>query len=451
MFVATAGEGIPVFESPASKRQIGMLYNGYEDSLRSYVDGKYSCTLTEDTIVWIDMEKAMSKLPKEAHESPSGYEDLMPCNCFLAEVVTDQAKVYSGTGHDRVLAEHVKGTLVLVYGSFGSDWFVWCCGLGFIPKSDVQKVKDLTFLEIHSGTYGYTGLQIAEVYADSNKISLKPSATGISEERDGMSLKPGDQLMILRDLGDWVQVAVTDQYRGYPLNGFLEKRFIDPNADHALPTHAYPTAVVKTTHPLNRLIIRTKADENSNGGCKLCSGAEVLVVSKADGWTEILLEDIGQDENNIHGFVMSKYLIDGTEADKAKNACVKVRILRDYKLYQYDFEKNRGSVSAGTEATVIGVSYVSNKFLLRLDNGRLIFVDDNQPEPILEPIDPIAWKAKTTKKIAFRAGPCTEAKKLRTLNSGTSIEVLLRGEQWALIRYKGETGYILSNALKPVK
>ena len=47
-------------------------------------------------------------------------------------------------------------------------------------------------------------------------------------------------------------------------------------------------------------------------------------------------------------------------------------------------------------------------------------------------------------------GPGSDARKLRTLKSGVAVEVLLRGEKWALVRVNGETGYVLSNALKPV-
>ncbi len=448
MIVATEGEGIPVYNSPESKKQIGVLYNGYEDVLSLKPARKrHSCSLTEDAEVWLDMEKSMENISDEAVEYPKQYKDQIPSNCFLAEVVADRAKVYSNIAHKHVLAEHSRGTLVMVYGSFGSDYYIWCCGRGFIPKSDVQKVKDLTFFETHCGNYGYTDLQTAEVYAGNNHIFLSYSTTGISEEKSMKAFKSGNSLTVLRDLGAWAQVVITDEYKSTPMNGFVEKRFLDSEGDHSVQT-----AVVKTEHPLNRLIVREKPDRNAYYIVKLCSGMRVQVLSSANGWTWICWENDKAEQLGVYdfGFVMSKYLVTGAAEEQVENACTRVRFCRDL----INKSKSEVVLPAGQEATVIGViaDYdKANTFILRLDDGQTYYVEDNQPEPLLEPVDAQTYKAKTTKRTAFYTGPSSKSEKIRTLNSGAAIEVLLRGEQWALIRYKGETGYIPGNALKGVK
>ena len=442
--VATDGEGIPVYASPASRKRIGMLFNGFEDELSlEATNGRFSCDLTPDTEVWLDAEKAMARLPGQAGSPGSSSEGLVPCSCYLAEIAEDRVEVYSGTGHKRVLAEHLKGTLVLVCGDFGSDWFISCCGYGFVTKSAVKKVKDLTYIEAGTPGYGLAWQTGSEIFLDGHRVFLFSSPAGTDAYGIVCSIRFGDDALILRDLGDWAQVVLNSGPDGtYQYMGFLEKRYLDPEADHSVTL-----AVVRTDHPLNRLIVREEADQDSWYSDKLCSGVRVQVLGSAGGWSEINLYGSGPNADHIHGYVMSKYLVPEADAGDVQSGCTRVRLRWDY----VHGSRLEAGLTAGTEATVIGVSADSNTFILQMDDGRLTSVEDDQPEPLLEPVTSQVWKAKTNKKIALRTGPSTDAQKIRTLNSGASIEVLLRGEQWALVRYKGQTGYILSNALKPVK
>ena len=41
-------------------------------------------------------------------------------------------------------------------------------------------------------------------------------------------------------------------------------------------------------------------------------------------------------------------------------------------------------------------------------------------------------------------GSKKEAKSLRTLDAGTKVEVLIRGEGWTIVKYKNQTGYVMS-------
>ena len=439
VIIATDGEGTPVYASATSKRQIGTLYNGFSDSIDLFdTNGLYGCRLTTDTKGWINQEKAEKYLPEGVYSYSYPDAENVPCNCFLAEVTVDNAKLYSGTGHKHVLAEHRAGTLVMVCGSFGDDYFVMYAGTGFMSKKALHKVCDLAFEQVNRGRFGMEEQETATVYLEQGKLQLNASATGVSEERTDISVENGDEVSILRDLGDWVQVAVKTNY-GWDNGGFIEKRYLDPNGDHSVQT-----AVIKTDHPLNRLNLRYSADKESNSQLKLCSGLRVQTFSSANGWTEIAVyaEKGSWSET---GFVKSVYLATGEEADEVPDACVRVRLLRDYQSSKY-----ADIIPAGTEGTVIGVEE-TNRFVVRLDTGAIQTFRDEDVDPLLDPIEPPVWEARTTKQIALREGPNSESKKIRALKSGTTVEVLLRGEKWVLVRVNGETGYVLNNAIKPKK
>ena len=440
LIVATAGEGTPVYASATGQRQVGTLYNGYSQEIGlEETNGRYACWLTRDTTVWVHQERAHRLLPERVYGPGSPGAEHVPCSCFLAEVTADGAKLYSGTGHKHVLAEHRVGTLVLVCGSFGDDYYITHAGRGFMAKSALRKVRDLTFPQTNDGRFGMEGLETATVWLEQDRLLLTASATGVSEERTDVSVRSGDEVAILRDLGDHVQVAVGTSY-GWRYGGFMEKRYLDPNGDHGVPT-----AVIRTDHPLNRLNVRYSADKDSWSQVKFCSGLRVQVLGSANGWTEIAI-NADQGSWSEHGFVKSVYLATGAEAEAVPNACVRVRLRRDYKPWQYSKEL----YPAGTEGTVIGVEE-TNCFVVRLDSGEVCSFPDEEADPLLEPIDPPVWEARTTKQIALREGPSSQSRKIRSLKSGTTVEVLLRGEKWVLVRVKGETGYLLNNAIKPRK
>ncbi|MBQ6173479.1 MAG: SH3 domain-containing protein [Clostridia bacterium] len=434
LVVATEGEGVPVYSSAKGRKQIGILYNGYDNELSlNTTNGRHSCTLTRDTEVWLDVEKATRLLPPDVESPRDTGADRVPCSCFLAEVVGDGVKVWSGTGHKRVVAEHRAGSLVAVYGEFGKDYFV---GDGFMAKTSLRRVKDLTYPETGRPDWGLTDLPTVTVYVEGGRLPLAHTATGVSAYSAFGTVKNGDRLIILRELDGWAQVIIPDSYAG---RGFVEKRYLDPDGDHRVPT-----AVVKTDHPLNRLNVRWEPNKKSEVEAKLCAGVRVQVVSSADGWTEIALY-AEEGRWSLSGFVQSAYLLTGEEAERAEDACVRVRLTEEYKSY------DAGTLPAGTEGTVIGVYEGVNAYYVRLDDGRIIQVRDSGTEPTLEPAGDSAWKAKTAKTLTLRSGPNSGSKKLGSVKSGATVEVLLRGEKWALVRVNGQTGYVLSTALKPKK
>ena len=427
--VATDGQGITVYPAENSSRKAGVLFNGYEDLLSlEGVNGRHSCALTRDTTVWLYPERAMKLLPDLSEPGVwEVWKENAPCGLFLAEVTEDGARLWSGTGHKHVSAEHRKGTLVMVCGDFGKDYYVTGAGEGFMSKTALRKVQDLTYSQSRKSDYGLPGLETATVYT-AEILPLSASATGVSDQLAG-SVKDGDTVTVLRDLGDWVQVP----------GGFLEKRYLDPEADHRANT-----AVIRTDHPLNRLNVRHDPQKDGMAYFKLCAGVQVQVVSAAGGWTRIALSNEGW----LHpeGYVKSEYVMTGRAAELVESGCVRVRLLRGYQENPF-----RPFYPEGTECTVIGVMTrhgTENAFLVRMDDGSLLILPDEDPEPMLEPVDPTAYPAKTTKKVTLRAGPNSEAAKLKTLKSGAAVDVLLRGEKWALVRSDGRTGYIPANTLK---
>ena len=56
--------------------------------------------------------------------------------------------------------------------------------------------------------------------------------------------------------------------------------------------------------------------------------------------------------------------------------------------------------------------------------------------------------AKTTSSVKLREAPGKTAVVSRTLSKGERVEVLLRGEGWTLVKYKNQTGYVMSRYLQ---
>jgi uncharacterized protein YgiM (DUF1202 family) len=103
--------------------------------------------------------------------------------------------------------------------------------------------------------------------------------------------------------------------------------------------------------------------------------------------------------------------------------------------------------------TVIGVysGYDVNQddcdwFLCLLDYGTAVTI--NNDGGVLEPLESLGVTAKAASSVRMREHPSKEAKALRTLDKGTKVEVLLRGEGWTMVKYKNETGYVMSRYLQ---
>lgn len=449
--VATDGKGIAVYTSSSGKKQAGILYNGYSDDLSlEDTNGLYSCGLTSDYTVWLNQDKAEKNQPKDERISWGSpeWETLMPSNIFVAEVIQQDAPFYTTPGHKHLSAKHNLGTLVKVCGEFGSDYFVQYGGYyqtGFMPKTALRKVQDITYMQANrdSERWGLSGVEEKTVYTGGTPLAVGSSATGYSNMAPHV-LKDGATVTVLKTVGDWAQL----------LNGyFVESRFLSPEGDHSVTY-----ATVKTSGVLNRLNVRSMASTEAWVYAKLCSGVRVQVPAHTEDWASVFVTG-PSGGGKWTGSVQMQYLVFGEKADQVKSGCVRVRTTETlYGTYTstMDTEQSRAdtvTVPAGTEMTVIGVHSGYNinlddydYFLCVLDDGKAITVSNKGG--ILEPLESTGVTVKTASNVRMREHPSKEAKSLRTLDAGTKVEVLLRGEGWTIVKYKDQTGYVMSRYLK---
>ena len=434
--VATDGDGIAVYPSSGASKAVGILYNGYYAALSlEDENGRNSCWLAADYTVWLNQEKAENRQPdRSQYQSSDDWKAAMPCNIWLAEIAADDTPVYTSPKNKHIANRHMKGTLMTVCGEFGDDYYVEGPTYGFVAKSALRKVKDLTYVQVRSDDYGIETVQ-ATVYASlTQPVYATSSATGYSEEANFRAYTKNEQVTVLRELGDWVQLRY---------GGFMEKRFLDPDGDHT-----YPTARVKTDGVTDRLIVH-------DSSVKLVSGVPVHVVSRTKEWAVIYLTGTngGQLE---YGKVKAEYLSFDEKAT-VRDGSVAVRLTRDLTgdkngLSYGDSEKQNGiRLPADTPLKVIGV-YSSgsseadqqDRYLCETEDGQYIVV---WSKGYLEPLNDSGVYAAARSAVKMRAEPSPDAKVLRQVKVKTKVEVLLRGEIWSLVKYKDETGYMMSRYL----
>lgn len=442
--VATDGKGIVVYASSSGGKQAGILYNGYSDSLSlEDTNGLYSCGLTMDYTVWLDQDKAEKNQPRgdEIDWYGAAWIDQMPSDMFLAEVTQPDAPLYTTPGHKTLAARHAAGTLIMVCGEFGDDYFVRFDGNGFrggfMPKSAMKKIGTLTYRQANyiSEKWGLTDAREATVYTDGGPIAIGASATGYSAF-DPIVLENGKQVTVFREINGWAQLSG---------GSFIESRFLDPDGDHSV---AYAT--VNTSGPLNRLNVRRYPSTDAWVQVKLCAGAQVQVASHTDDWAAVLIvgPEGGEEES---GSVQMKYLVFGDDT-QIKNGCVRVRLTEDRYEDQYRSDKKQ-LLPAGTELTVLGVydGYDierdnSDRFLCLTEDGRTVMIWNDSG--VFEPVgEGLGVTAKAASNVRMRVSPSKDAEVIRTLDKGTKVEVLLRGEGWTLVKYKDQTGYVMSRYL----
>ena len=361
---------------------------------------------------------------------------------FLAEVTQPDAPLYTTPGHKTLAARHAAGTLIMVCGEFGDDYFVRFDGNGFrggfMPKSALKKIGTLTYRQANyiSEKWGLTDAREATVYTDGGPIAIGASATGYSAF-DPIVLENGKQVTVFREINGWAQLSG---------GSFIESRFLDPDGDHSV---AYAT--VNTSGPLNRLNVRRYPSTDAWVQVKLCAGAQVQVASHTDDWAAVLIvgPEGGEEES---GSVQMKYLVFGDDT-QIKNGCVRVRLTEDrYYEDQYRYDKKQLR-PAGTELTVLGVNdgYDIERdncdcFLCLTEDGQTVNICNEGG--ILEPVgEGLGLTAKAASNVRMRVSPSKDAEVIRTLDKGTKVEVLLRGEGWTLVKYKDQTGYVMSRYL----
>ena len=447
--VAADGKGIAVYTSSSGGKQAGILYNGFNSSLDlEQTNGLYGCSLTAEYTVWLNQKKAEKKQPKGwdvgSVNSPE-LEAKMPCEIFLAEVTAQDAPIYSTPGHKHLNAKHAPGTLFLVCGEFGDDYYVALgnfSSCGFMPKSALRKVKALSYTQATSEIWGVENAFSRTVYTGGGVIMRGGSATGYSDNCSSWQVRDGEQVTVLALVGDYAQLVG---------GGFLEARFLDPDGDHS---RVYAT--VKSDKLLDRLNVRAFASKDAAVNCKLCAGAGVQVVNRTDDWAFVYIT--GETGGYLYsGAVQMQYLAFGAAAEPVKSGCTRVRT--KYLLhagnggdwYRTSWQSEE-TLPIGTELTVIGVEgnydaeqdYPDRLICLTADNRLVTVLNDG----VIEVVDSLGVTAKTTSNVKLREAPGKTAVVARTLSKGEKVEVLLRGEGWTLVKYKNQTGYVMSRYLQ---
>ena len=441
VIVATDGNGATVYTSASGNKKAGTLYNGYRQELSlESENGRYDCILTKDYTVWINQEKATNREPS-GHQGSDEWKAKMPCNIFLAEIVNDSTPVYTSPAHKKATASHAAGTLCVVCGEFGKDYYLEGPVDGFVPKEAVRKISDMTYAQAHSQTYIWDNPETCTIYASvTTPVYTAASATGYSDDFQYGGYTKNVQAVILKDLGNWVQLT---QGR------FVEKRFLDPDGDHT-----YPAAYVKTAGILDRLNVRSGASTEATSQVKLCSGVKVNIISRTEKWAVVFIA--GPNGGiSYTGCVMAEFL-DFSGGDSVRDGSTHVRLTRDLpgnKEMDHFYENAKGNVlPAGTLLKVIGVYEHQNNsrpdqtdvFLCETEDGKRIRIESSG---VLEPVQDSGIQATARSAVKMRKAPGPEASVLHQLKAKSKVEVLLRGEIWTLVKYKGETGYMMSRYL----
>ena len=448
--VSTEGKGIAVYSSSSGSTKVGILYNGYHNGLSlEETNGRYECDLTLNYSVWVNQEKAESLIPQWTDQMENDeYDALMenweknrPCNMFMVEIVKDDTPVYSSPKHKHVTVRHKKGTLLLVCGEFGDDYYVEERADGFVSKDAVRKVSDLTADQINNA-YEDNSLPVQTLYAsETEPVYLVASAGVYGDDSNVYDYTSNQEVRVLRNLGDWVQLSG---------GGFVEKRFLDPEG-----VHSYPTAWVKCDGKLDRLNLRWDADKDSTAKMKICSGIPVHVITQTEKWAVVFVTGPNGGYNET-GCVMKEYLsFDGKDIEN--NGITQVRLKQDLgggnekSIVFYDGGKY-AKLPAGTLLNVLGVFPSSSShsdstecYLCETEDGRYIKISESG---VLEPVNTeTGIFAKVSSAVRMRTEPDPEAKVLYQVKAKTKVEVLLRGEIWTIVKYKGEIGYMMSRYL----
>lgn len=429
--VATGEGSVRVYTSSSGKKAAGVLYDGFgADCSLTAKNGLYSCALTNEYTVWLNAAQATKA---EDEQEP-------PCHILLARVTQTDAPVYATPENKHLTVYHAAGTLVLVYGEFDKDYYISCGWTeGFMPKAALEIVRELTFQQAQSDTWGIPDVSIQTVYTDGGVTVCHSTATGYSEAVSYQWL--GDQVKVLTTVGDMAQLA----------NGFfVESRFLDPDGDHSL---SYATVI--SGKILNRLNVRSYASTDAAVVCKLCAGARVQVLDHTEEWASVCV--MGEKGGMVYlGAVQMKFL--DLAGDSTQSGYTRIRTLYDLgagndgNWYRVSWHALPDTLPAGTLLTVIGVEGNYNAeedypdaYLCLTEEGRLITLLN---DGVVEAVAFTGITVKTTADVRLRAAPSKTADTLKTLSKGVKVEVLLRGEGWTLVQYKDSTGYVMSRYLQ---
>ncbi len=346
-----------------------------------------------------------------------------------AEVAEDGAAVYGGAGRKAgVVGRLYAGVPVYVLGDCGDRYFISVAGAlthGFMDKSA---------LRLTGGT-GADDAEIAPitegvVYAsDEPGQNIVPMYETCAKYREPPSrLYDGDAVSVLGQWGDWALVAKESSW--YGKIGFVESRFLDEQGDHSL-TVLY----VRTDKPNNRLLLRSRKDETDDYNGKFFPGVPVIALTEQDEWNnnDFTYVSVGGQ----FGYFKNEYLL--TLCDEPLRYATLTETVTVNRRSSNEF-----TLPKGARAALLG-SRDADMYALTAD-GRFVElpIDCLTPEN-----DNYAFIAKVSaSSLKMREAPDEDGAVMRSISQNTSVRVLLHGDVWSQIEYKGGVGYVMTRYLK---
>lgn len=356
--------------------------------------------------------------------------------------VKQNAALFSGKGKKaKKVGVLNAGATVFLLGDCGSFYYVSVYGTkasGYMKKSDLKKTGA-------SGTLNekISALQTATVYTqteDATDAATLYTSCCTFDASYSFVLSNDTQVGVVARLNDWTLV-VYETEKGVVYSGYLETRFLDPAGDHALKI-----AYVKTSDADNRLNLRAAPDQDAMYSMKLFGGTLLYVIAEDDEWAEVRVE-----KSVKTGYVMKKYLTDTLRPVYDVRPKARVTGSSSLTVTAYDHLGQRlynGStvcaVSPGDEVTVLGAA--EDCLFVMIEPTLCGFLTLN----VLEPIDSSYVKTATVHydTLRLRETPDTDSAALDSMSRGTKVKVLLHGDVWSKIEYKGQTGYVMTRYLK---
>lgn len=282
---------------------------------------------------------------------------------------------------------------------------------GFMDKAAVQKTGERGDPSIIASP-----VAVARVYAEGQPgQKLAPMYQTCDKTNARTLVKNGTEMNIYQYNDQWA-LAYPTSYVWISRPCFIERRFLEETWDHTLPVK-----YVVTSSASNRLLVRPSID-SEDYTCKLYPGACVPVIAEKGEWSTIILD------GNMY-YVKKEFLSD-TPVQTGLTATL-------YKPYLAE-----GLMDTGTFDML---ACREEMVLLRIPERGDVWV----PLDFVTAGEDMTITATITSgSLKMRAAPNQESSVITTVSKGKKVDVLILGDVWSLVEYKGETGYMMTRYLQ---
>ncbi len=193
------------------------------------------------------------------------------------------------------------------------------------------------------------------------------------------------------------------------------------------------SAVINNPNAKDRLHLRTSGNANASSLGKYYNGVKAQVISQYGDWTKVRI-------GGAEGFMMTKYLAFGTDAQKVKSAIPTVRLTTDKVNLRETASlsgKALGQYTLGTSVKVWGVGDTWLHVEVGGKTGYMLasMLSGLPGDGPVETAPPTAGKAASLKSDAnFRESASYSGKILAFLGKGTKVTVQKQSGDWYYVR-----------------